>query len=60
MNDIDMFPGGSVVKELTCKVGATGLIPGLGRSPGERKSEPTSVFLCGESCGQRNLVSNSP
>ena len=29
------FPGGSVGKEPTCSVGELGLIPGLGRSPGE-------------------------
>ena len=29
------FPCGSVGKESTCNVGDLGLIPGLGRSPGE-------------------------
>ena len=29
------FPGGSVVKNLPADAGAKGLIPGLGRSPGE-------------------------
>ena len=29
------FPGGSDVKESACSVGDLGLIPGLGRSPGE-------------------------
>ena len=29
------FPGGSVVKNLPANAGDTGLIPGLGRSPGE-------------------------
>ena len=29
------FPGGSVVKNLPANAGNTGLIPGLGRSPGE-------------------------
>ena len=29
------FPGGSDSKESTCSAGDTGLIPGLGRSPGE-------------------------
>jgi len=29
------FPGGSAGKESTCSVGNLGLIPGLGRSPGE-------------------------
>ena len=29
------FSGGSAAKESTCNVGDRGLIPGLGRSPGE-------------------------
>ena len=43
-------------KESTCNVGDTGdvgLIPGLGRSPGE--GEGNLVFLSGESHGQRSL-----
>ena len=31
------FPAGSVSKESTCNAGDLGLIPGLGRSPGEGK-----------------------
>ena len=34
------FPGGSAGKESACNVGDLGLIPGLGRSPGEGKSYP--------------------
>ena len=34
------FPGGSAGKESACNVGDLGLIPGLGRSPGERKGYP--------------------
>ena len=34
------FPGGSVGKEPTCNVGDLGLVPGLGRSPGEGKGYP--------------------
>ena len=34
------FPCGSDGKESTCNVGDPGLIPGLGRSPGEGKSYP--------------------
>ena len=34
------FPGGSDGKESACNVGDLGLIPGLGRSPGERKGYP--------------------
>ena len=34
------FPGGSVGKESACNEGDLGLIPGLGRSPGEGNSYP--------------------
>ena len=34
------FPGGSDSKESACNVGDLGLVPGLGRSPGEGKGYP--------------------
>ena len=34
------FPGGSEVKASACNVGDPGLIPELGRSPGERNGNP--------------------
>ena len=34
------FPGGLAGKESTCSVGDLGLIPGLGRSPGEGNGYP--------------------
>ena len=34
------FPGGSVVKSPPANAGDTGLIPGLGRSPGEGNGNP--------------------
>ena len=34
------FPGGSDGKESACNVGDPGLIPGSGRSPGERNGYP--------------------
>ena len=34
------FPGGSDYKESSCNVGDPGLIPGLGRSPGEGHGNP--------------------
>ena len=34
------FPGGSGGKESACNVGDTGLIPGLGRCPGEGNGSP--------------------
>ena len=35
-----VFPCGSAGKESACSVGDLGLIPGLGRSPGEGKDYP--------------------
>ena len=34
------FPCGSAGKESACNVGDLGLIPGLGKSPGDGKSNP--------------------
>jgi len=34
------FPGGSAGKESACNVGDLGLIPDLGRSPGEGNGYP--------------------
>ena len=42
------FPGGSVIKNPPAKAGDVGSVPGVGRSPGERKWQPTPVFLPGE------------
>ena len=36
----ECFPCGSAGKESTCSTGDLGLIPGLGRSPGEAKGDP--------------------
>ena len=49
------FPVGSDGKESACNVGNPGLIPGLGRSPGEER-----ILTPGEFYGQRNLVGYSP
>ena len=57
------FPGGSVVKNPSANSGDTrdvGLIPGLGRSPGEGNSNPLQYFLPEKSHGQRNWVGSSP
>ena len=35
-----VFPGGSAGKESSCNAGDLGLIPGLGRSPGEGNGNP--------------------
>ena len=39
------FSGGSDDQEFTCSVGDLGPIPGLGRSPGERNSNPLQYSL---------------
>ena len=54
------FLGGSDHKESACNAAHQGLIPGLGRSPGEGDSKPIPVFLPGEFYGQRSLVGYSP
>ena len=41
------FPGGSVVKNLPDKAGAMGLIPGLGRTPGEKNGNPLQYTCLG-------------
>ena len=38
------FPDGSAGKESACNVGDLGLIPGLGRSPGEGKAIHSSIL----------------
>ena len=38
------FPGGSVGKETTCNAGNPGLIPGVGRFPGEGNGNPLQYF----------------
>ena len=53
------FPGDSVVKNPPANAGDTGLILGLGRSPGEGNGYPL-VFLPGKFHGERSLVGYSP
>ena len=53
------FPGGSEVKASASNAGDPGLIPGLGRSPGEGDGNPLQYFP-GESHGLRSLVGYSP
>ena len=47
------FPGGSDSKESVCNAEDLDLIPGLGRSPGERNGHTTPIFLPGEFHEQR-------
>ena len=54
-------PGGSVVKNPPASEGDSGLILGLGRSPGEGNGNPLQFsFLPGKYHGQRSLVGYSP
>ena len=48
--------GSSDSKESASLEGDPGLIPGLGRSPGEGNGYPFQYFLLGKSHGQRSLV----
>ena len=41
------FPGGSDGKESACNAGDLGLIPGLGRSPGEGNGNPLQYSCLG-------------
>ena len=41
------FPGGAVVKNPPTNVGDTGLLPGLGRSPGEGNGNPLQYSCLG-------------
>ena len=59
MKKTEAFPGVSVVKNPPAKAGDTGSIPQSGRSPGERKWQPTPVFLSGKSHRQRSLAGYS-
>ena len=46
-NDLAVFSGGSDGKESGCNAGDPGLIPGLGRSPGEGNGNPLQYFCLG-------------
>ena len=53
MSFVKYISGGSVVKNPPVNAGNSGLIPGLGRSPGKGNGKPTPVFLPGKSHEQR-------
>ena len=56
-----IFPGGSVVKNLSANARDKGSIPGLGRSPGVGNGNPVQYsFFPGTSLGQRSLVGCHP
>ena len=54
------FPGGSDDKESACSAGDLGMIPGLGRSPGEGSGNPFQYFCLKNSMdrGAHRLQSN--
>ena len=54
------FPGGSVGKEPACNAGDLGLIPGSGRSPGERHGNPLQYSCLEKSPMDRGTTSYSP
>ena len=54
------LPWGLSGKNPPANAGDTGSVPGSETSPGERKWQPTSVFLLGKSHGQRSLVGYHP
>ena len=54
------FPGDSVVKNLSANAGDSGLIPGLGKSPGEGNGNPFQYSCLGKSHAQRSVVGYSP
>ena len=54
------FPGSSDGKESKYNARDLGLIPGSGRFPWRRASQPTPVFLPGESHEWRSLAGYSP
>ena len=50
------FPGGSDSKESSCNSGDLGLIPGLGRSPGEGHGNPLQYSCLENPHGERSLT----
>ena len=54
------FPGGSDDKESASNAGDLGLIPGLGKSPGEGHGNPLQYLCLENPHGQRSLAGYSP
>ena len=55
------FPGGTSGKEPTCQCKIDlGFDPRVGKIPGRRAWQPTSLFLPGESYGERSLEGYRP
>ena len=54
------FPGNSDGKETACNAGDLGLIPGSGRSPGERNDYPLQCSCLENPMDKGGLVGYSP
>ena len=54
------FLGSSSGKEFACNVEDLALIPGSGRSPGERNGNPLQYYCLEKSLDKEFLVSHSP
>ena len=54
------LPGSSAGKVSACNSGDSGLIPGLGRSPGEGRDYPLQYSCLENRHGQRSLVGYNP
>ena len=54
------LPWWIISKKSTCNARDVGSVPGSGRFPGERKWQPTPVFLPGEFHGQRSVAGCGP
>ena len=54
-SDMQGFPCGSAGKESACNAGDLGLIPGLGRSPGEGKGYLLQYSILYRPCGHKEL-----
>ena len=54
------FSGGSDGEESACNSGDLGLIPVLGRSPGDGHDNPLQYSCLGNFHGQRSLAGYSP
>ena len=52
--------GGSDSKESACNAGDLGLVPGLGRLPGEGHDNPLQYSFLENPHGQRSLTGYSP
>ena len=60
VSHLQTFSGGSVVKESPCNAGDPGLIPGLGRAPGEGHGNPLQYSCLENPMDRWSLAGYSP